>query len=390
LPAPIPFASAAIPIEKATFLFGPSTEGEQAPPPAPPAAAPPARPPTAAHPTRPPTAAPPVRHPTAVHTARPASARPTPEQGARYLRVGGAEPGTRLYWIGGACALGAVLLVVLGFFVFSGKKPPPEKKTPDKKPPVVAKRETVSPPVEVKREPVPPPIEKKTETPPPPPKQETVGKAGAKTAEEAFNSLFEGVPEGDKERRVALLDKFVEEFDDPLYRARARREWEQLTGLAKLDPRAKLKPAKQELNNAKPGLKAEYYRGKDLAGEPVLRRADRTVEFSDAPATEVGRNDLSIRWTGYVRVEKPGQYVFAIRVDDGGRLWVNDMSLVDAWRDQAVSRYEHTLELQPGFYRIKMEYYQGGGDIACQLLWTQRNGFAEQAIPAESLFHEEP
>ena len=401
LPAPVPFASAAIPLDKAGFLFGPQTDAEQAPPPAaappgrPPTSAHPTRPPTAAHPTRPPSGAPPIRHATAVHTARPpASARSprgqpdarvgTPEHGTRYLRAGETDTGTRLYWIGGACALGVVLLFVLGYLVLGGKKPA-EKKPPDKKPPVVAKHETV-----------PPPVEKKTETqaPAPPPKQEkppeTVEKAGPKTAEEAFNSLFNGVPEGDKERRVALLDKFITEWDDPLYRARAKREWEQLTGLARLDPRAKLRPAKRELRNSQPGLKAEYYKDKDLAGEPALRRVDRNVEFSDSPAPEVGRNDFSVRWTGYVRVEKPGQYVFAISVDDGGRLWLNDLRLVDAWFLQAVARYEHTVELEPGFYQIKCEYFQGGGDLVCRLMWAQRNGFAEQVIPPEALFHEEP
>jgi hypothetical protein len=396
LPAPVPFSTAAVPIDQVN-LFAGAPEPSQAPPAAPapaPSPAPPATPPQAA-----PRAAPRTPPAARLRTPPPTATPPAPvaptTHGSRSSRLAPAvvleseESWQRLLLAGGSCAVASMLLVVLGYRLLAGKpekKPAPENRT------------------EVKKDAVPPPVEKKAETkgretiPPPPPKQpeqkpvDTVPTGKPKTAEEAYEHLFDGLAPDDKARRVERLEQFLTGWDDPLYVARANRDMVQLTGHERLDPRYKLEPAKQALTGGKPGLQAVYYRGRDLNdANVVVRRVDERVDFVNAPAAPgVPDFDFSARWTGYLRVEKAGRYFVGARSDDGSRMWVNGMQVVDEWHDGQATRYGRETVLQPGYYTLKLEYYQGGGDKACQLLWSQADGFAEQVMPPEVLFHEEP
>ena len=42
-----------------------------------------------------------------------------------------------------------------------------------------------------------------------------------------------------------------------------------------------------------------------------------------------------MRWTGQVQAPVTGNYTFSTVTDDGVRLWINGVLLIDAWTDQA-------------------------------------------------------
>jgi hypothetical protein len=64
-----------------------------------------------------------------------------------------------------------------------------------------------------------------------------------------------------------------------------------------------------------------------------------------------------------------GRYRFMMTVDDGGRLWVNNQLLIDAWRDQAVRTYIGEIDLSGGTVPIRMEYYEHTGQAVARLSW---------------------
>lgn len=120
------------------------------------------------------------------------------------------------------------------------------------------------------------------------------------------------------------------------------------------------------------GVWAEYFKGKELSGKPVVARVEPSVNYewgeTPKPVEGVGPNDFSVRWTGRLRVPKTGEYELATRTDDGARLWLDGEIIVESWVDQAPSTHFKRLSLKADRdYEIKLEYYQRAGGAVAQL-----------------------
>jgi hypothetical protein len=124
-------------------------------------------------------------------------------------------------------------------------------------------------------------------------------------------------------------------------------------------------------NSTLGGLTAEYYRNKDLTGSPHIKRVDSTIDnnWGGGGPTGLGVNDrFSVRWTGSVLPQYTQTYTFTTRTDDGVRLWVNGILLINRWRDFAPTNHSGNIALVAGQYAsIKMEYYENGGGAVAQL-----------------------
>jgi hypothetical protein len=148
------------------------------------------------------------------------------------------------------------------------------------------------------------------------------------------------------------------------------------------------------VNPAPPnGLTAKYYKdpgnGTHFA-TLVLTRVDQTVNFNwgtSAPAAGVTADNFSVRWTGRVQAPVSGTYRFTTVSDDGIRLWVNGMQIINNWTDHAATTNTSAgISLTAGVkYTITLEYYERGGQATAKLQWTYP-GQALQVIPQSRLF----
>src|SRR5687768_4387689 len=88
-----------------------------------------------------------------------------------------------------------------------------------------------------------------------------------------------------------------------------------------------------------PGLYAEYFTGYlDLAKGGVEPGVD--VDWLDAGPEGVGADRFSARWTGALTPPAAGTYTFATETDDGVRVWIDDVLVIDDWRGHFVTRNE--------------------------------------------------
>jgi hypothetical protein len=130
--------------------------------------------------------------------------------------------------------------------------------------------------------------------------------------------------------------------------------------------------------------RAEYYDGTRLAGAPVLVRNEPEINFNweeGSPTPyQVGANRFSARWTRTVNLS-PGFYRFAMTVDDGGRLWVNDQLIINAWRVQSPQTYTSEIYLSGRSTQIRMEYFENTGNAVAALSWRQTDGFTAGPLP---------
>jgi chitodextrinase len=136
------------------------------------------------------------------------------------------------------------------------------------------------------------------------------------------------------------------------------------------------------------GLAATYYDAMDLTGAAV-QRTDPTVDFdwgAAAPASGIAVGTWSARWTGQVQAPSSQTYTFSVTGDDGVRLWVDGVKLVDQWQDHGPTTYDGSIALIAGRkYDLVMEYYQDGGSAVARLAWSSPS-MAKQIVPTTQLF----
>jgi len=123
--------------------------------------------------------------------------------------------------------------------------------------------------------------------------------------------------------------------------------------------------------------KGEYFNNKTLSGQPALARNEADINFNwgaGSPAPGVINSDsFSARWTQNLDLSS-GRYQFAVTVDDGVRLWVNNQLIIDQWRDQQPTTYRGEINLAGGSVPVKMEYYDNTGGAKAQLSWALVSG----------------
>jgi glucose/arabinose dehydrogenase len=85
-----------------------------------------------------------------------------------------------------------------------------------------------------------------------------------------------------------------------------------------------------------------------------------------SPDPSIGNNRFVARWTRTLSLE-PGDYEFAATADDGVRLWVDGVRVIDKWVDEPPTTYKTTLPLDGGPHNVVMEYYENGGGAVAKL-----------------------
>jgi len=120
-----------------------------------------------------------------------------------------------------------------------------------------------------------------------------------------------------------------------------------------------------------------YFNNRNLEGPPVLVRDDEKIDFAwgeGSPARgTVNADRFSVRWTRQLNL-KAGSYRFSMTVDDGGRLWVNNHLLIDAWKDQQPTTYHGVIHVPAGGIPVKMEFYDNSGAATARLSWARTDG----------------
>jgi hypothetical protein len=120
----------------------------------------------------------------------------------------------------------------------------------------------------------------------------------------------------------------------------------------------------------------------------ILTRVDPFIDFTytNGPTPNLTNGLYSVRWVGQVLPQYSETYYFAVRSDDGCKLWVNDQLIIDNWKAQSATEVVNTIALQGGTrYNIRLEYLQAGGTGAVRLSWYSASQ-AKVVIPPERLY----
>jgi uncharacterized protein (DUF1800 family) len=131
------------------------------------------------------------------------------------------------------------------------------------------------------------------------------------------------------------------------------------------------------------------------AAQLKVTRVDPTVDFDwmiGSPYDQVNTDNFSAVWTGYLAPTVAGDYVFDLQADDGARLYVNNVLIVDAWTAGSAT----TTPLVSGLVTlavpatpgeripIRVEYYESTGSALVIPRWKVPGTTTFATIPVSS------
>ncbi|MBU1059878.1 MAG: putative baseplate assembly protein [Proteobacteria bacterium] len=136
------------------------------------------------------------------------------------------------------------------------------------------------------------------------------------------------------------------------------------------------------------GLYGEYFDNSNLSLRK-LSRTDATVNFNwgnGSPDPLITNSTFSVRWTGWVHAPSSGSYTFFTLSDDGVRLWINGVLLINNWNNHSAIENSGSITLSgEKKYDIKLEFYENTGAAVIKLYWAPP-GQSKHVIPTERLY----
>ncbi len=122
------------------------------------------------------------------------------------------------------------------------------------------------------------------------------------------------------------------------------------------------------------GLLGRYYNNISLAGKPVLERIDPELQFQwtlVSPDPVVLANHFySVCWTGKLHAPASGLYHIGIDGNDGYRLYLEDVLLIDRHVPGSAGIRMAALQFREGeSYDIRVEYAEPAGNARFRLVW---------------------
>ena len=121
--------------------------------------------------------------------------------------------------------------------------------------------------------------------------------------------------------------------------------------------------------------RGDYFKNRDLSGTPVFGRDDPAVYFDwgeGGPGGGIGGQDFSVRWTRPMFFPG-GRYLFKVKADDGVRLWLDGVAIIDEWHESAgQTAYTREIDVSNANHIVTVEYFQGAGTASVHLEWQPR------------------
>ena len=98
-------------------------------------------------------------------------------------------------------------------------------------------------------------------------------------------------------------------------------------------------------------------------------------------------NDWTVRYTGKIQAPVAGTYTFELQSNDGSRLFINTIEVIDHDGTQAFTTKTGTITLTEGFHDIEVHFYDGSGAAGLQLRWKVPPGLTDAVVvPSSRLF----
>lgn len=139
------------------------------------------------------------------------------------------------------------------------------------------------------------------------------------------------------------------------------------------------------------GLGVAYYDNKKLLRAPKLNStviwnatSPVSTSFVDGGAPVTPTDGWSARYTGKIKLNAVGDYIFKLRGDAGFRMYIDDLLVVDGWSDGTLSGGDRTIAGTTfnnteanSLHRVRIDHYHGASGATNLQLFMTAPGSAE-------------
>ncbi len=92
---------------------------------------------------------------------------------------------------------------------------------------------------------------------------------------------------------------------------------------------------------------------------------------SDGVSTIIGPDHFHAEWTGRFHFDD-GMYTFIAKADDGIKVWVDGVQIINEWRIQAATQFERRRSMTKGEHTLRVEYFEGAEAAVAKFWWEKR------------------
>jgi alpha-L-fucosidase len=140
--------------------------------------------------------------------------------------------------------------------------------------------------------------------------------------------------------------------------------------------------------NVKAGVRYSYF---EPTGKIDLNAVNATATKSGIAAViseevKQRKEKYALSFEGYIKVNKEGVVHFFTLSDDGSKLFIDDIEVVNNDGEHGSVEKAGKAALKKGYHKIKVVYFDGGGGNELKVYWQPEGGKKEK-IPAAVLFH---
>ncbi len=144
-----------------------------------------------------------------------------------------------------------------------------------------------------------------------------------------------------------------------------------------------------KVNDPKAGIAYKYFEpSKNI--DILSSFADNPVNSGIAEMIDVSRKQrkdkFAFQFEGYIKIAKNDFFTFFTQSDDGSKLFIDDVEVVNNDGDHGNVEKSGRAALKKGFHKIKITYFDSGGDNTLKV-FMQPEGGKKEELPAAILFH---
>lgn len=141
------------------------------------------------------------------------------------------------------------------------------------------------------------------------------------------------------------------------------------------------------------GIHYQYYKGDNWQFLPAF---SAMAPLSSGTTYQFRINDIAkergtfgISFSAWIKIEVAGKHKFYTFSDDGSKLYIDDQEVVNNDGDHGTLDRAGVVELTPGFHKIRVDYFNGGGGYWLEV-FHKAPGQPRQLIKPELLFLSKP
>ncbi len=142
------------------------------------------------------------------------------------------------------------------------------------------------------------------------------------------------------------------------------------------------------VKSVQPGLSYKYYE----PSASISMSSFNSALINSGVVTNISlvkkqRTDkFAFQFEGYIKINKDGVYNFYTSSDDGSKLFIDDLEVVDNDGDHGTVEKTGKAALKKGYHKIKILYFDSGGDNSLKVM-MQASGGVKEELGASVLFH---